>query len=50
MTFDDTGAEPEQIFEMHPDPSGVLEYATKYVVVISQNNVKIYSKSVACIP
>ena len=31
MTFDDTGATPDQEFEMHPDTQGVLEYATKYV-------------------
>ena len=29
MTFDDTGGTPDQEFEMYPDPSGVLEYATK---------------------
>nr|KAG5710366.1 hypothetical protein BaRGS_009082 [Batillaria attramentaria] len=29
MTFDDTGLEPEQEFEMNPDPEGVLEYNTK---------------------
>ncbi|WAR24100.1 PITH1-like protein, partial [Mya arenaria] len=29
MTFDDTGCAPDQEFELHPDPSGVLEYSTK---------------------
>lgn len=29
MTFDDAGSTPDQEFELHPDPSGVLEYATK---------------------
>ena len=29
MTFDDAGSEADQEFEVHPDPSGVLEYATK---------------------
>ena len=29
MTFDDIGAEPDQEFELHPDPEGVLEYSTK---------------------
>lgn len=29
MTFDDTGSTPDQEFELHPDPNGALEYATK---------------------
>lgn len=29
MTFDDTGLQPEQEFELHPDPTGLLEYSTK---------------------
>ena len=29
MTFDDAGSKPDEEFEMHPDPSGLLEYATK---------------------
>jgi len=29
MTFDDIGCDADQEFELHPDPSGVLEYATK---------------------
>lgn len=29
MTFDDCGAEPDETFELHPDPAGVLEYSTK---------------------
>jgi len=29
MTFDDTGAEADQIFEMQPDRQGALEYQTK---------------------
>ena len=37
MTFDDTGAEPEQTFEMHPDPNGVMEYATKSVFMMSDS-------------
>ena len=36
MTFDDTGATPDQEFEMHPDTQGVLEYATKYVCILHQ--------------
>ena len=31
MTFDDAGSTPDQEFEMYPDTSGVIEYATKYV-------------------
>ena len=29
MTFDDTGAEADQEFDLNPDHSGVLEYKTK---------------------
>ena len=31
MTFDDVSAKPEQEFELHPDPTGTLEYSTKYI-------------------
>ncbi len=29
MTFDDVGAEADQEFEVSPDPTGIIEYATK---------------------
>ena len=29
MTFDDVGSEPDQQFEMSPDPGAVIEYPTK---------------------
>ena len=29
MTFDDTGAEADQTFEMQPDRQGILEYQTQ---------------------
>ncbi|XP_046545888.1 PITH domain-containing protein 1-like isoform X1 [Haliotis rubra] len=29
MTFDDVSIEAEQEYELHPDPEGMLEYATK---------------------
>jgi len=29
MTFDDAECTPDQKFEIHPDPNGVLEYSTK---------------------
>ncbi|XP_046326654.1 PITH domain-containing protein 1-like [Haliotis cracherodii] len=29
MTFDDVNIEAEQEYELHPDPEGMLEYATK---------------------
>ena len=32
MSFDDTGAEPEQTFDMQPDRQGVIEYKTKYEI------------------
>lgn len=28
MTFDDTSLTPDQEFELHPDPTGTLEYST----------------------
>ena len=34
MSFDDVGMEAEQEFELFPDPQGMLEYSTKYVVNI----------------
>lgn len=30
MTFDDVGMAADQEFELHPDPSGTLEYTTKW--------------------
>lgn len=30
MSFDDTAKEPEQTFSLSRDPSGELEYPTKY--------------------
>ena len=30
MTFDDTGCEPDQVFEMVVDNEGRAEYRTKY--------------------
>jgi hypothetical protein len=30
MTFDDTHTEAVQEFELHRDPTGLLEYPTKY--------------------
>ena len=38
MTFDDTGSAPEQEFEMHPDPTGVLQYSTKYVYSVGSSS------------
>ena len=32
MTFDDTGAEPDQTFEVQPDRQGVIEYKTKWEI------------------
>lgn len=29
MTFDDTGADADQVFDMQPDMQGVLEYKVK---------------------
>lgn len=29
MTFDDVAMEPDQVFELHTDSQGVLEYAPK---------------------
>merc|ERR550532_1680534 len=42
MTFDDAGAEPEQTFEMHPDPNGVMEYATKIAKFNSVEHLSLY--------
>ena len=33
MSFDDTGAEPDQEFELQPDRTGILEYTTRFVMV-----------------
>lgn len=30
MSFDDTAREPEQTFSLNRDPTGELEYPTKY--------------------
>ncbi|KAK7502244.1 hypothetical protein BaRGS_00006608 [Batillaria attramentaria] len=42
MTFDDTGLEPEQEFEMNPDPEGVLEYNTKVARFNNVNHLSIH--------
>ncbi|XP_077991272.1 PITH domain-containing protein 1-like [Glandiceps talaboti] len=42
MTFDDTGSEPDQVFEMHPDKTGQLEYATKITKFSSVHHLSIY--------
>ena len=35
MTFDDTNCVPDQEFDLQPDHTGELEYATKSVLIIS---------------
>lgn len=30
MSFDDAGREPDQMFSLNRDPTGELEYPTKY--------------------
>ncbi|XP_076463351.1 PITH domain-containing protein 1-like [Babylonia areolata] len=42
MTFDDTGMAPEQEFELHPDPEGVLEYNTKVARFNNVNHLSIH--------
>lgn len=42
MTFDDVGAEPDQEFEVSPDRSGIIEYATKQVLTITFRLFVIY--------
>ncbi|KAK3599872.1 hypothetical protein CHS0354_022444 [Potamilus streckersoni] len=45
MTFDDTGCEADQEFELHPDPSGMLEYATKAARFNHVENLSIHFPS-----
>lgn len=45
MTFDDTSCAPDQEFEMSPDPSGVLEYATKVTRFNSCESVSLHFPS-----
>jgi hypothetical protein len=33
MTFDETGVEPDQVFELVQDMNGTVEYTTKWVAV-----------------
>ncbi|XP_070555501.1 PITH domain-containing protein 1-like [Ptychodera flava] len=42
MTFDDTGSEPDQIFEMHPDRTGQLEYVTKITKFSGVHHLSIF--------
>lgn len=42
MTFDDTGLDPEQEFELHPDPEGVLEYNTKVARFNNVNHLSLH--------
>ncbi|XP_002737581.1 PITH domain-containing protein 1-like [Saccoglossus kowalevskii] len=42
MTFDDAGGEPDQVFEMHPDNTGQLEYATKITKFSGVHHLSIY--------
>ncbi|XP_076035012.1 PITH domain-containing protein GA19395 [Oratosquilla oratoria] len=45
MTFDDTGVKAEQEFELHPDPSGTLEYGTKIVTFSSVTHLTLHFPS-----
>ncbi|XP_072169818.1 PITH domain-containing protein 1-like [Diadema setosum] len=42
MTFDDVRAEPDQLFEMHRDDRGELEYATKAARFFNVNHLSIH--------
>ncbi|XP_060081574.1 PITH domain-containing protein 1-like [Ylistrum balloti] len=42
MTFDTCGAEPDQMFELHPDPTGALEYSTKVARFNSVEHLSIH--------
>jgi len=42
MSFDDVGAESLQEFELHRDPTGLLEYPTKIVSFSSVNHLTIH--------
>ncbi|ESO88283.1 hypothetical protein LOTGIDRAFT_204391 [Lottia gigantea] len=45
MTFDDSSAEADQEFELHPDPEGVLEYSTKVARFNSVEHLSIHFPS-----
>ena len=45
MTFDDTGAEPDQIFDMQPDHKGQLEYFTKIARFSNTEHLSIHFPS-----
>ncbi|XP_069126408.1 PITH domain-containing protein 1-like [Argopecten irradians] len=42
MTFDACGSEPDQMFELHPDPTGALEYSTKVARFNSVEHLSIH--------
>ncbi len=42
MTFDDTRSEPDQLFEMQRDTSGILEYNTKIARFSNVNHLSIH--------
>ncbi|KAK3089541.1 hypothetical protein FSP39_004413 [Pinctada imbricata] len=42
MTFDDARSQPDEEFEMHPDPEGVLQYSTKAARFNNVNHLSIY--------
>ncbi|XP_063968134.1 PITH domain-containing protein 1-like [Lytechinus pictus] len=42
MTFDDVQSEPDQMFEMHRDSTGDLEYATKAARFFNVNHLSIH--------
>lgn len=45
MTFDETSVEPDQVFELHPDRNGTIEYATKVPRFSSVQCLSIYLPS-----
>ncbi|XP_038057413.1 PITH domain-containing protein 1-like isoform X2 [Patiria miniata] len=42
MTFDDTRSDPDQVFEMQRDTSGILEYNTKIARFSNVNHLSIH--------
>lgn len=42
MTFDDVGLAADQEFDLHPDPSGTLEYTTKVVTFSSVTHLTLH--------
>ncbi|XP_042230605.1 LOW QUALITY PROTEIN: PITH domain-containing protein GA19395-like [Homarus americanus] len=45
MTFDDVNMTADQEFELHPDPSGTLEYTTKVVTFSSVTHLSLHFPS-----